>query len=167
MARYMPHNDRSIEVYLDGAHLCTAHPADQQGAYRVHARAEAAASGAGRPSGLASCWPRSPEPDGIAGHHAGTRSAGAGDHAGDGRGQLVVALVTRTRRKESSAELSATRGRHSLTFHHPSTGTSDQPWLSFPSQGNCAARAPSSMEALEMPRHIELLRLTSVKTPAG
>ncbi|MEV3986912.1 Mu transposase C-terminal domain-containing protein [Nonomuraea sp. NPDC049758] len=46
VVRYMPHDDRSIEVYLDGAHLCTAYPADrltpeQQEAFRAHARAEA------------------------------------------------------------------------------------------------------------------------------
>jgi putative transposase len=27
--RYMPHDDRSIEVYLAGTHLCTAHPAQR------------------------------------------------------------------------------------------------------------------------------------------
>jgi putative transposase len=44
--RYMPHDDRFIEVYLDGRHLCTAHPQDQLSPeeaeeYRAHARAEA------------------------------------------------------------------------------------------------------------------------------
>lgn len=43
--RYMPHDDRFIEVYQDGAHLCTAHPqgqltAQQTEAFRAHARAE-------------------------------------------------------------------------------------------------------------------------------
>ncbi|MGP4029886.1 Mu transposase C-terminal domain-containing protein [Actinomadura sp. 3N407] len=43
--RYMPHDDRFIEVYLDGAHLCTAHPAErftpeQTEAFREHSRAE-------------------------------------------------------------------------------------------------------------------------------
>ena len=43
--RYMPHDDRSIEVYLDGAHLCTAYPQghldpEQVKAFRDHARAE-------------------------------------------------------------------------------------------------------------------------------
>ncbi|MFE2870948.1 Mu transposase C-terminal domain-containing protein [Embleya sp. NPDC059259] len=48
--RYMPHDDRSIEVYGDGAHLCTAHPTghltpEQTEAFREHARAEAARLG--------------------------------------------------------------------------------------------------------------------------
>jgi len=43
--RYMPHDDRSIEVYLDGVHLCTAHPSgqltpEQTEAFRVHAARE-------------------------------------------------------------------------------------------------------------------------------
>lgn len=42
----MPHDDRSIEVYLDDAHLCTAYPQgqlsdEQREEYREHARAEA------------------------------------------------------------------------------------------------------------------------------
>lgn len=46
IVRYMPHDDRSVEIYLDGAHLCTAYPADQltaeqQEAFRAHARDEA------------------------------------------------------------------------------------------------------------------------------
>lgn len=44
--RYMPHDDRSVEVYLDGAHLCTAYPQGQlsdaqREEYRAHARDEA------------------------------------------------------------------------------------------------------------------------------
>ncbi|MFI5773657.1 Mu transposase C-terminal domain-containing protein [Streptomyces sp. NPDC051658] len=44
--RYMPHDDRQIEVYLAGKHLCTAHPtglltAEQTDAFRIHAAAEA------------------------------------------------------------------------------------------------------------------------------
>lgn len=44
--RYMPHDDRSIEVYLGAAHLCTAYPSgqlseEQTEAFRAHARAEA------------------------------------------------------------------------------------------------------------------------------
>ncbi|MDG4785211.1 Mu transposase C-terminal domain-containing protein [Micromonospora sp. WMMD1102] len=44
--RYMPHDDRQIEVYLDGEHLCTAYPQGQLSVaqreeYREHARAEA------------------------------------------------------------------------------------------------------------------------------
>jgi putative transposase len=44
--RYMPHDDRFIEVYLDGKHLCTAYPqgqlsAEQTERFRAHARAEA------------------------------------------------------------------------------------------------------------------------------
>lgn len=44
--RYMPHDDRSIEVYLGGTHLCTAYPqgqltAEQATQYREHAQAEA------------------------------------------------------------------------------------------------------------------------------
>lgn len=43
--RYMPHDDRSIEVYLDGQHLCTAYPqgqltGEQLEEFRAHARAE-------------------------------------------------------------------------------------------------------------------------------
>jgi putative transposase len=41
--RFMPHDDRSVEVYLDGAHLCTAFPQgqlspDQVVEFRDHAR---------------------------------------------------------------------------------------------------------------------------------
>lgn len=44
--RYMPHDDRSIEVYLGGKHLCTAYPTGQlteaqTEAFRKHAAAEA------------------------------------------------------------------------------------------------------------------------------
>jgi putative transposase len=44
--RYMPHDDRFVEVYLDGAHLCTAYPQgqltdEQTEQFRAHARAEA------------------------------------------------------------------------------------------------------------------------------
>ncbi|MFI6603133.1 Mu transposase C-terminal domain-containing protein [Nonomuraea sp. NPDC050536] len=44
--RYMPHDDRFVEVYLGGAHLGTAHPAErltpeQTEAFRAHTRAEA------------------------------------------------------------------------------------------------------------------------------
>ncbi|MFJ2863980.1 Mu transposase C-terminal domain-containing protein [Kitasatospora sp. NPDC087314] len=44
--RYMPHDDRWIEVYLHGRHLCTARPAghltaEQSEAFREHAREEA------------------------------------------------------------------------------------------------------------------------------
>jgi putative transposase len=51
--RYMPHDDRSIEVYLDGAHLCTAYPqgqlSEQQvSEFREHARAETRRLGAAR-----------------------------------------------------------------------------------------------------------------------
>lgn len=43
--RYMPHDDRCIEVYLGGAHLCTAEPAgflsaEKTEEFRAHARAE-------------------------------------------------------------------------------------------------------------------------------
>jgi putative transposase len=43
--RYMPHDDRSVEVYLDGLHLCTAYPAgqltaEQTAQFRQHARDE-------------------------------------------------------------------------------------------------------------------------------
>jgi putative transposase len=43
--RYMPHDDRSIEVYLDSEHLCTAYPQgqltdDQVAEFRAHAKAE-------------------------------------------------------------------------------------------------------------------------------
>lgn len=43
--RYMPHDDRWIEVYLDGEHLCTAYPQgqltdEQVAAFREHAKAE-------------------------------------------------------------------------------------------------------------------------------
>jgi putative transposase len=51
--RYMPHDERSIEVYLAGAHLATAFPsnalsADQLDAWRDHQRAEARRLGAER-----------------------------------------------------------------------------------------------------------------------
>ncbi|MFF1873198.1 Mu transposase C-terminal domain-containing protein [Kitasatospora herbaricolor] len=44
--RYMPHEDRWIEVYRRGEYLCTAHPSaqltpEQREAFREHARAEA------------------------------------------------------------------------------------------------------------------------------
>ncbi|MFD5114273.1 Mu transposase C-terminal domain-containing protein [Streptomyces sp. NPDC058391] len=44
--RYMPHDDRTIEVYLGTEHLCTAYPTGQltpaqTDAFREHARAEA------------------------------------------------------------------------------------------------------------------------------
>ncbi|MFE3455776.1 Mu transposase C-terminal domain-containing protein [Nonomuraea sp. NPDC059194] len=44
--RYMPHDDRFVEVNLDGRHLCTAHPAErltpeQTEAFRAHTRQEA------------------------------------------------------------------------------------------------------------------------------
>ncbi|MFI0743336.1 Mu transposase C-terminal domain-containing protein [Streptomyces sp. NPDC021100] len=44
--RYMPHDDRTIEVFQRGKHLCTAYPtgqltAEQTEAFRAHARAEA------------------------------------------------------------------------------------------------------------------------------
>jgi putative transposase len=44
--RYMPHDDRCVEVYLAGTHLCTAYPQgqlsdEQVQAFRAHARAEA------------------------------------------------------------------------------------------------------------------------------
>jgi len=44
--RYMPHDDRFIEVYLHGKHLCTAYPQgqlsdEQTERFRAHARAEA------------------------------------------------------------------------------------------------------------------------------
>ncbi|GGV45261.1 hypothetical protein GCM10010293_53150 [Streptomyces griseoflavus] len=44
--RYMPHDDRSIEVYDGPKHLCTAYPTgqltpEQTDAFRAHARAEA------------------------------------------------------------------------------------------------------------------------------
>lgn len=43
--RYMPHDDRFIEVYLDGSHLCTAEPSgflseEKTEEFRAHARAE-------------------------------------------------------------------------------------------------------------------------------
>ncbi len=43
--RYMPHDDRWVEVYLDGEHLCTAYPQghltdEQVAAFRAHAKAE-------------------------------------------------------------------------------------------------------------------------------
>lgn len=52
-ARHMPHDDRFVEVYLDGAHLCTAYPSgqlreEQVEAFREHARAEARRLGAAR-----------------------------------------------------------------------------------------------------------------------
>lgn len=45
--RYMPHDDRWIEVYVDGRHLCTAYPqgqlsSEQADQFRQHAREEAA-----------------------------------------------------------------------------------------------------------------------------
>ncbi|MFE9827013.1 Mu transposase C-terminal domain-containing protein [Streptomyces sp. NPDC005791] len=48
--RYMPHDDRSIEVYLGGKHLCTALPtgtltAEQTDAFRLQQREEAARLG--------------------------------------------------------------------------------------------------------------------------
>lgn len=51
--RYMPHDDRFIEVFLGDVHLATAHPsnqmtAEQTEAYREHARAEAKRLGAER-----------------------------------------------------------------------------------------------------------------------
>ncbi|WP_242911480.1 Mu transposase C-terminal domain-containing protein [Actinomadura terrae] len=51
--RYMPHDDRFLEVYLNGAHLCTAHPAErltaeQAEAFREHARAESRRLGRAR-----------------------------------------------------------------------------------------------------------------------
>ena len=51
--RYMPHDDRSIEVYLGQSHLCTAVPtgqmtAEQTEQFRAHARAEAKRLGAER-----------------------------------------------------------------------------------------------------------------------
>ncbi|MFI6536753.1 Mu transposase C-terminal domain-containing protein [Nonomuraea sp. NPDC050547] len=51
--RYMPHDDRFVEVYLEGRHLCTAHPAErltpeQTEAFRAHTRAEARRLGAER-----------------------------------------------------------------------------------------------------------------------
>ncbi len=44
--RYLPHDDRQIEVYLGGEHLCTAYPQGQlsdaeRDAFREHAKAEA------------------------------------------------------------------------------------------------------------------------------
>ena len=44
--RYMPHDDRFVEVYLHGKHLCTAYPQgqltdEQTEQFRAHARAEA------------------------------------------------------------------------------------------------------------------------------
>ncbi|MCX4529886.1 Mu transposase C-terminal domain-containing protein [Streptomyces sp. NBC_01551] len=44
--RYMPHDGRTIEVFLGGKHLCTAYPTgqltpEQTEAFREHARAEA------------------------------------------------------------------------------------------------------------------------------
>ena len=51
--RYMPHDDRSVEVYLDGVHLCTAYPQgqlseEQVAEFRDHARAETRRLGAAR-----------------------------------------------------------------------------------------------------------------------
>lgn len=51
--RYMPHDDRSIEVYLGGVHLCTAYPQqrltpEQTDEFRAHSRAEAKRLGAPR-----------------------------------------------------------------------------------------------------------------------
>jgi len=51
--RYMPHDDRQIDVYLNGAHLCTAFPQGQLSAEQVEAnraagRAEAKRLGAAR-----------------------------------------------------------------------------------------------------------------------
>ncbi len=41
--RYMPHDDRSIEVYLGGTHLCTAYPAQRLSAEQTEAFLENAA----------------------------------------------------------------------------------------------------------------------------
>ncbi|WP_331718491.1 Mu transposase C-terminal domain-containing protein [Streptomyces virginiae] len=51
--RYMPHDDRQIEVYAGTEHLCTAYPTgqltpEQTEAFREHARAEAKRLGAER-----------------------------------------------------------------------------------------------------------------------
>ncbi|WP_331747611.1 Mu transposase C-terminal domain-containing protein (plasmid) [Streptomyces sp. NBC_00853] len=51
--RYMPHDDRQIEVYVGTEHMCTAYPTgqltpEQTEAFRVHARAEAKRLGAER-----------------------------------------------------------------------------------------------------------------------
>lgn len=51
--RYMPHDDRFIEVYLDGRHLCTAFPQgqlseEQVAEFREHARAESRRLGRAR-----------------------------------------------------------------------------------------------------------------------
>jgi len=51
--RFMPHDDRLIEVYLDGKHLCTAYPqgqlsAEQTEAFRQHAKAETKRLGTAR-----------------------------------------------------------------------------------------------------------------------
>lgn len=51
--RFMPHDDRSIEVYLAGAHLCTAYPqgqlsGEQVEAFRAHAKAETKRLGTAR-----------------------------------------------------------------------------------------------------------------------
>ncbi|WP_412734295.1 Mu transposase C-terminal domain-containing protein [Krasilnikovia sp. MM14-A1259] len=51
--RFMPHDDRFVEVYLDGAHLCTAYPqgqlsAEQVEAFRLHAKAETKRLGTAR-----------------------------------------------------------------------------------------------------------------------
>lgn len=51
--RYMPHDDRFIEVYLDGQHLCTAYPQgqlseEQVAEFREHARAESRRLGRAR-----------------------------------------------------------------------------------------------------------------------
>ena len=48
--RYMPHDDRSIEVYLDGEHLCTAYP---QGQLTRRRPTRSARTPAPRPSGSA------------------------------------------------------------------------------------------------------------------
>lgn len=51
--RYMPHDDRQIEVYLNGKHLCTSYPSGQltdaqRDAFRDHAAAETRRLGAER-----------------------------------------------------------------------------------------------------------------------
>jgi putative transposase len=51
--RYMPHDDRAVEVYLAGVHLCTAYPqgqlsAEQVEAFRAHAREQSRALSAQR-----------------------------------------------------------------------------------------------------------------------
>ena len=51
--RYMPHDHRFVEIYLDDRHLCTAYPqgqldAEQVAAFRAHAKAEAKRLGTAR-----------------------------------------------------------------------------------------------------------------------